>query len=287
MIEYTNLIHDGDFDMSAICGFLVFLFIFLCVPASIIMLFIFAIMKKGVKIPLCCLVSCILLIIILSILGTYSHVKSEEYQDYITEKGIEENKEEEDISQNNSVVDESIKEEIITHELTNDNDSEEDEAQPVDKEYSEEIDEETQTEELQENTGLTEEDYKELCVELWHDDIFFSKENLVGKHVKLNLLIEEDKYFKADSIYNSTVVDFVNKYNLQRELYACGVLREDSDSYVGGQIYLYFSDDYNCKASDHETGQEIIIYGDIVDYSTNTWDGYNTCGVIPRYTEVK
>lgn len=132
-----------------------------------------------------------------------------------------------------------------------------------------------------------EREYKDNCTTLWYDEVFFSDENLKGKHVKLELYIEEGKYFKTESIYNSTVVEFVNEYNLQRDLWACGVLREGTDSYVGGQIYLYFSDDYSYDALDFEIGQEIIVYGEIIDYSTNTWDGYNMCGVMPHYIEVK
>ena len=81
-------------------------------------------------------------------------------------------------------------------------------------------------------------------------------------------------------------VDFINEHNLQREFLDCGVLRKDANSYVGGQISLYFSDDGDYKASDFEIEKKIIIYGDIVDYSTNTWDGYNTCGIVPRYIEI-
>ena len=134
---------------------------------------------------------------------------------------------------------------------------------------------------------LSEDEYKEYCKELWYDDIFFSDESLKDNSVKLHLYIEERKFFKYESIYNGMVGDFVNQYNIQREFLTCGVLRRDTDSYVGGQISMYFSDDGNYKASDFETGKKIIIYGDIVDYSTNTWDGYNTCGIIPRYIEIE
>ena len=132
---------------------------------------------------------------------------------------------------------------------------------------------------------LTEEDYKNNCVELWYDDIFFSEENLKGQKVKLHIYTEEHKFFNLDSIYNTQVSNFIKQYDVQRDILGVGVKREGADSYVGGQINLYFSNKYGYSATDYETGLELIIYGDIVDYSTNTWDGYNVCGIIPRYIE--
>ena len=133
--------------------------------------------------------------------------------------------------------------------------------------------------------GLSEQQYKEYCEELWHDDVFFSKDNLKGRHVRLEVYIEESMRF--ETFPDQTVIDFINEYNLQRDLFACGVSRGEPNSYVGGQISIYFSDDYGYKQSYYETGQELIIYGEIVDYSRNTWDGYNICGVIPRYIDEK
>lgn len=132
---------------------------------------------------------------------------------------------------------------------------------------------------------LSEEEYKELCEELWYKDIFFSEENLKGKNIKILVYVEEQKFFKAESIYDSTTSDFINKYSLKRDLLACGVRRKDEDSYVGGQINLYFSDDFDIDPMECSTGEQYIVYGEIVDYSRNTWDGYNICGVIPRYME--
>lgn len=139
----------------------------------------------------------------------------------------------------------------------------------------------TETEEV----ILTEEEYKELCEELWYNDIFFSEENLKGKNIKIFVYVEEQKFFKTESIYDNTVSDFINEYSLKRDLLACGVRRKDEDSYVGGQINLYFSDDFDIDPMECSTGEYYIVYGEIVDYSRNTWDGYNICGVIPHYME--
>lgn len=152
--------------------------------------------------------------------------------------------------------------------------------QPID-----EIQEEITVEELAE-VAYTEEEYKENCKELWYDDIFFSKNNLESEYVKLDLFVEESRFFTMDASYNSNTADFMKNFSLQRDFYKCGVMRKDENSYVGSQIELFFSDDYDCESSDIECGNHIIVYGQIIDYSTNTVDGYNSCSVIPKYIEI-
>lgn len=133
---------------------------------------------------------------------------------------------------------------------------------------------------------LSEDEYKALCEELWYDDIFFSKESLNGKYVKLYLFIEEEKLITADDmIYDSLVSTFVHDHDLERTYYECGVLRQNTNSYVGGQIELFIPKDSNCLPDDFGVEKKIVLYGEIINYSTVTWDGYNECGVIPRYIE--
>lgn len=133
--------------------------------------------------------------------------------------------------------------------------------------------------------SLSEEEYKDLCTELWYDDIFFSEENLDGKLVKLDLFVEEERFFKAESLYNSMAVDFINEFDLQRNFYYCGVQRENENSYVGGQISMYFPRDCGYSTSDMTEGDHLIVYGEIISYSRLTYDGYNSCSIIPRYIE--
>jgi len=52
-------------------------------------------------------------------------------------------------------------------------------------------------------------------------------------------------------------------------------------------IFIYFSNDYEHKQSNYPTGKELVIYGEIVEYSKNTWNGYNTFTVAHRYIEIK
>ena len=132
---------------------------------------------------------------------------------------------------------------------------------------------------------LSDDEYKAQCAELWYDNIFFSEDNLEGQLVKLNLFVEESRYFNADSMYNVTASDFIKKWDLQRDFYYCGVQREGENSYVGRQISMYFTNTCGYSAGNMAVGDHIVIYGEIIDYSTMSWDGYNSCGIIPRIIE--
>lgn len=134
-------------------------------------------------------------------------------------------------------------------------------------------------------SSLSETDYKAQCQELWHDDIFFSDNDLEGQLVKLDLFVEEGRFFESDAMYNVTTSDFIKEYDLQRSFYFCGVQRKDDYSYMGGHISLYFTNKYGFSSSDMKEGDHLIVYGEIVDYSTMSWDGYNSCGIIPRFIE--
>lgn len=145
---------------------------------------------------------------------------------------------------------------------------------------------ESEQEDIDSST-LSESDYKSQCLELWHDDVFFSDEDLQGRLVKMDLFIEERRFFKAEATYDPTASDFINKYDLHRDFFKCGVKRSDADSYIGGQLNLYFTNNYDCSPDNYNEGDHLIIYGEIVNYSTFTYDGYNSCSIIPRFIEYK
>lgn len=48
---------------------------------------------------------------------------------------------------------------------------------------------------------------------------------------------------------------------------------------------MYISNDSDCSEIDIVAGDHLIVYGQIVDYSRNTLDGYNECYFIPRFIE--
>lgn len=139
--------------------------------------------------------------------------------------------------------------------------------------------------EYEEENVLSEEEYKESCVELFYDDIFFSKDDLEGKDVKLNLFVSELYELRAKDMYYDYIQEMFGEYNLQRNFLKCCVLREGTESYMGEQINVLFSNDYELNATDYSGGEKITVYGKIIGYSTNSWRGYNKCEFMPLYIE--
>ncbi len=132
---------------------------------------------------------------------------------------------------------------------------------------------------------ISDEEFQIQCKELWHDDIFFSNSISKGNYVKLDLFVEEARFFDTVAAYAWPSSDLITDYDLQKDFFYCGVQREDEYSYVGGQINLFFSNQYECSSSDISVGDHLIVYGEVIEFSTNTADGYNYCSIIPRYIE--
>lgn len=133
--------------------------------------------------------------------------------------------------------------------------------------------------------SLSEEEYKKQCIELFYDEIFFGKDNLNGEHVKLHIFLSEEYYFTVDDLYSATLSVYMEQYSLKRDFFKCCVLREGENSYVGRQINMWFSDDFDLEPSDFQTGDKVVVYADVINWSNNTWDGYNSVVIIPRYVE--
>ena len=145
----------------------------------------------------------------------------------------------------------------------------------------------TTVEKIDSTQELSEEEYKNACIELFYDDVFFGKENLEGKLVKLHLFLSEKYYFTNEDMLKDSLSACFEKYNLNRNFYKCCVLRKDTDSYVGKQINLWFSNNFSIEPDNYKTGQKIIVYAKVVNWSNNTMDGYNSVTAIPKYIETK
>ena len=143
-------------------------------------------------------------------------------------------------------------------------------------------------EEKQEEIEPTEEEYKLLCNEYYYDDVFFSDDINKGKFIKVHLMVSENYYFDADALYSTSFLGLMKEWSLYRDFKKCSVLRENEDSYAGkGKIDLYFSDKYEYNPEDYDLGSKIIVYGEIISFSNNTWDGYNSVIVVPKYIELE
>lgn len=131
--------------------------------------------------------------------------------------------------------------------------------------------------------SLSEEEYKEKCTEMWYEDITFSKEDLEGEYVKVDLYVEDQGIMDP---YNSLIYDKIKEYNLSTSCCLTGIYSKDTDSYgSGGDVGIMFSDDYGFKSSDYVPGTYLTIYGKIIDYGIDRWSGHNSAWFMPKYIE--
>lgn len=296
--------------MRTFLGFLDFICLLL-ITVSIIYFIVQLVRKKSKKIPI--FVFCASLVLMLTftfVAVTFFPVDSDETEENLSLKDTDgnENKSMSTVGENNQKVDKNDKHANKKNKEEGglDDDTKKQKTENVKQSTLEETEKQVSTEdknieatpsveeieapsneesEVVDVSSLSEAEYKEICETLWYDDVFFSKDDLEGKHVKLDLFVEEWRFFDENAAYNVLASDFINKFNLQREFYKCGVQRENENSYVGGQITMYFSNDYGYSASNMTEGDHLIVYGEIIDYSTSTMDGYNSCSITPKYIE--
>lgn len=154
------------------------------------------------------------------------------------------------------------------------------------QQLSEEFLNEESKEEIVYEIELSEEEYKELCKEMYYDDFFSESANAsVGDYVKFNGFISgKAQYYYSDTF--AMVIDDIDEiYNFRREyMGSCVMHKETKDdllpSYLGKSVYLMFPENSELNIENYEAGQHCIIYGEVVQ----TWSGIF---IIPKYIEIQ
>ena len=131
-----------------------------------------------------------------------------------------------------------------------------------------------------------EEEYKNNCVEMFYDDIFFGEENLKGRRLKLNGFISQKMFFTADAYLPSLTSELIEYHGLKRDFFKSCILRKDTDSYVGRSINVVFAERHGLSANNYKSGSRIVMYGEVIHWSDNTVDGYNSVWFVPKYIDV-
>lgn len=261
--------------MSDVCAFIVGLMIFL-IPIILIVLIISLVKKKNVKKVFLCLCGCLIGIVVFSLIGTYSWTKTKEDN----EKAKKEIEELMDIKE--TAFDETI---IKQLEEVEENPTSEDiivESEVVTIKQEDELKEIAETFYDENKEELIEEEYKEICREIYYDNIF-SDELSLGEKVKIHFFIAEKYKFFATDIIGIMVEDIAKQYNLSNEyIGACAMHEETKDnilpSYFGKQFYLMFSEDSELSIDNYKTGQYFIVYGDVIKTDSGIF-------VLPKYIE--
>lgn len=151
----------------------------------------------------------------------------------------------------------------------------EDEAEPLKDETIEVFTE-------QEDIEYTEDEYKNLCQELYYDD-FFDEAPDVGQYVKFHGFISGKGQYTSSSTFGIVIEDIDDKYNFRKDYLGCCVLHEETKdseipSYFGESTYLMFPSESDLLIENYESGQYVVVYGEVVQ----TWSGIF---IIPKYIE--
>jgi len=130
---------------------------------------------------------------------------------------------------------------------------------------------------------LTEEEYKAICEEVYDDyETKFQDTLQVGQHIKLYGYLAEGYLCYETNVFNSTDYDLED---MELTYYVCRVQDEGrSLDFIPGfneTIELYFLIDGTVSGQDFQTGQTVLLYGEVVQVME-----YSGVFVIPKYMEV-
>lgn len=161
--------------------------------------------------------------------------------------------------------------------------SEDDNSKKIQETETQETESEIETEiETESQKELTEEEYKNLCVEVYNDDIFKSTIN-VGQYVKIHVMASSKYKYSSSDIQGIIVRDITENYNLEKNCLGCTVMHESTKdstipSYFGEQMYIMFIKENEINLDTFKTGDKYIIYGEVIQNVNGTF-------VLPKYYE--
>lgn len=261
--------------------------LFIGLPVSVVWFIVRKIKRYSTKRQAILIVASIVVSFVFLGIGTELYSKTDEYQQQVKEEDIKEKTKKSQSNDNQSI---KVKKESAKkpNEKT---ESSENLSMTSAKKSEENVKEREQVEQnsVVKKDSLTveesEEEYKQKCKELWYDEIFFGKDDIEDKDIKINVYFEEKYYFTVEDMYNTDVQAMYDDNNLYRDYYKCGVLRQGTDSYVGEQIKVLFTQDYSLNPMDYEVECKAVLYGKIIYYGKNTWSGYNDVYIIPKYID--
>lgn len=134
--------------------------------------------------------------------------------------------------------------------------------------------------------AVSEQDFKARCKEMSYEDITFSENNLEGEYVKVKLYVEYSGSIDPKKYYNATVEELIKKYHLDGTVSMVGIYSQDTNSYgSGSDVGVLYSSDTGYTGADFPVGTYITLYGKIINYAVNKWDGHNSAYFMPKYID--
>ena len=134
--------------------------------------------------------------------------------------------------------------------------------------------------------SLSEQDFKARCKEMYYKDIVFSEDNLEGEYLKVRLYIEDSGTINPKKYYDARVEELIKNYHLDKTMSMVGVYDDETGTYGSpSDVGILYSLNTGYTASDFPPGTYITLYGKIINYAVNKWDGHNSAYFMPKYIE--
>ena len=177
---------------------------------------------------------------------------------------------------NNSIVEENLYVDDETNDIEIEKDNLIDQTEDIVIENSEE------SEVINQENVITEEDYKNLCEEMYYDD-FFVLEPQLYDYVKFYGFTSQKYKYTLSDIQGILVEDITEKYNLELNCLSCCILHEETKddlvrSYFGKSVYIMFEKDSTYNLDSFNTGEYVVVYGQVIQNENGIY-------ILPEYIE--
>ena len=131
---------------------------------------------------------------------------------------------------------------------------------------------------------LDEDKYKIACEEMDYNHVMFTSEDLTDKYAKIEIELTDRYTLSQQDMKNESISKVVNAYNLQAGFFA-GNVKKNNGEYGKGEMFIYFSNNFDLKSKYYKTGDKITAYGLIVNCKNNGAGKCNDISFIPRFIE--
>lgn len=105
--------------------------------------------------------------------------------------------------------------------------------------------------------------------------LLYGKEDLEGQLIKIDCYVEDYEYM---NVYDSSAHDFAKKHSISPNYIVCGVKDKKTKTY-GGNFSIFFPSKGKPKESDVKIADHVTIYGKVIDFGRDYWNGKNVVNI--------
>ena len=139
------------------------------------------------------------------------------------------------------------------------------------------------TKNVEDMDSLSLEKYIEHCDKMNYGNLT-SGEDLTGRYVAIHVQLFSHKVFKSEGGKENRVGEWTNVLNVQDEVWEYEFYSERAEDYEPDFGLLFFLNKENINPKNLKKGQNIILYGRIIKYPSET---YEDMEILVRYYEIE